>query len=85
MVRGAAVAGFVVDSAGHIVPSSVTMYDCDDPNLAKPWGREVVAWEFASSGMREGRRVATRIRMACNLDTGGSLQIDNQRVIPGVP
>jgi len=84
MVRGSAVVGFVVDSAGHIVPSSVTVYDCDDPNLAKQWGREVTAWHFVA-GMRGGRPVATRVRMAFDLDTGHSLTVDNQRSIPGKP
>jgi hypothetical protein len=84
MVRGGAVVGFVVDANGHVVPSSVTVYDCDDPNLAKQWGREVVGWHFVG-GMRGGQPVATRIRMAFTFDTGGSFQVNNQRVIPGRP
>jgi hypothetical protein len=84
MLRGEAVVGFVVDANGHVVPSSVTVYDCDDPNLAKQWGREVVAWHFVG-GVRGGQRVATRIRRAFSLYTGGSFQVNNQRVIPGRP
>jgi hypothetical protein len=84
MVRGGAVVGFVVDAGGHVVPSSVTVYDCDDPNLARQWGREVVAWHFIG-GMRGDQRVATRIRMTFTFDTGGSFQVNNPRVIPGRP
>lgn len=84
MVRGSAVLGFVVAADGHIVPSSVTVYDCDDPNLAKQWGRAVTAWAFVA-GKRGSEPVATRIRMAFDLDKGVSYQEDNQRVIPGRP
>jgi hypothetical protein len=84
MVRGNVVVGFVVDTAGHVVPSSVTIYDCLDPNLAKQWTREVAAWRF-TSGMLDDKHVAVRVREAYALDTGGSFQTNNQRVVPGTP
>jgi hypothetical protein len=84
MVRGTVVVGMVVDANGHVVPSSVTFYDCDDANLARQWGRAVVAWHF-TGGMRGSQRVATRVRMAFALDKGESYQENNPRVIPGRP
>ena len=83
-LRGDIVVGFVVDSTGQVVPSTVTVYDCDDPNVAKRLGRTVSAWRFVA-GSRGGHPVATRFRLAFTFDTGGSFQVDNDRVIPGHP
>jgi hypothetical protein len=83
-LRGDVVVGFVVDSAGHVVPSTVSVYDCDDANIAKRWGRAVTAWHFVA-GSRGGHHVASRFRMAFTFDTGGSLQVNPDRIVPGRP
>lgn len=83
-LRGEVVVGFVVDSAGHVVPATVTVYDCDDANIAKRWGRAVVAWHFVA-GSVGGQHVASRYRFAFSFDTGGSLQVNNDRIVPGRP
>jgi hypothetical protein len=82
MLRGTVVVGFVVDTLGRVIPSTVTVYDCDDPNLARQWAREVVAWSFVS-GSQGDQRVATRIRMGFALDGGFTWRTGGDRVIPG--
>jgi len=83
-LRGVVVVGFVVDSAGHVVPSTVTVYDCDDANLANLWEHAVAAWHFVA-GSRGGHHVASRFRMAFTFDTGGSFHVGGDRIIPGRP
>ncbi len=82
MVRGTIAVGFVVDSTGHVVAPSVTIYDCRDPNLAKQMTREVAAWRF-TPGMRVDQPVATRVHAALSLETDGSFTTGGDRVIPG--
>ena len=81
-LRGDVVVGFVVDTAGHVVAPTVTVYDCRDPNIAKQWEREVPAWRFVA-GSRHGQHVPTRVRLAFTFDTGGSIQVNNDRLLPG--
>ncbi len=57
-LRGNVVTGFVVDSTGHVVPSTVTVYECEDPNLAIRWQIAVTQWQF-EPGSRDGHHVAT--------------------------
>jgi len=83
MLRGTIAVGFVVDSTGRVVPPSVTVYDCRDPNLAKQMTREVAAWKF-TPGMRNEQPVATRVHAALLLDSRGSFTTGGDRVIPGV-
>lgn len=81
-LRGDVVVGFVVDTAGHVIAPTVTVYECRDPNIAKQWEREVAAWRFVA-GTRHGQHVPTRVRLAFTYDTGGSLQVNNDRLLPG--
>ncbi|HEV7704038.1 MAG TPA: hypothetical protein VGO46_07075 [Gemmatimonadaceae bacterium] len=81
-LRGNVVVGFVVDTAGHVVAPTVTVYECNDANIAKQWEREVAAWRFVA-GSRGGQHVPTRTRLAFTYDTGGSLQVNNDRLLPG--
>ena len=81
-LRGDVVVGFVVDTAGHVVAPTVTVYECRDPNIAKQWAREVAAWRFVA-GSRQGQHVPTRVRLAFSFDTGISLQVNNDRLLPG--
>ena len=83
-LRGNAVVGFVVDSTGHPVPSTVTVYECDDANVADRFERAVAAWHFLP-GTRRGHHVATRVRLVFNFDTGGSFHVNSDRIIPHRP
>ena len=83
LVRGKLVVGYVVDSTGHVVASSVTVYDCRDPNLTKQMTREVAAWTFVP-GVRAERPVATRVHRELSLDSGGSFTVGGDRALPGV-
>jgi hypothetical protein len=83
-LRGSAVVGFVVDSAGHPVPLTATVYECDDANVADRFERAIAAWHFVP-GSRRGQHVATRVRLVFNFDTGGSFHVNSERIIPHRP
>ena len=82
LVRGSLVVGYVVDSTGRVDPSSVTVYDCRDPNLTKQMTREVAAWTYVP-GLRAEQPVATRVHEVLSLDGGVSFTPGGDRVIPG--
>lgn len=83
LVRGTIVVGYVVDSTGHVVAPSVTVYDSRDPNLTKQMTREVAAWTF-TPGIRDHEPVATRVHAVLSLAASGSFTTGGDRVLPGV-
>ena len=83
-LRGDVAVGFVVDATGHVVPATVTVYDCEDPNLANRWQSAVAQWHFVPATL-DGEHVASRYRLVFTYDTGGSFHVGGDRIVPGRP
>ncbi|HEU4643875.1 MAG TPA: hypothetical protein VFS44_15605 [Gemmatimonadaceae bacterium] len=73
---------FVVDTLGHIDPSTVAVYDCDDPRIAARFAKVVGGWPF-TPGMRGGHPVPTRAIMSFTLESNMRMRVNPERILPG--